>query len=41
VVLMEFPSMADARNWYNSPEYWRAFLRRVRSGAHDVLEIGL
>ena len=37
VVLMQFPSMADARNWYNSPEYRRILHLRVDNAISDLI----
>jgi uncharacterized protein (DUF1330 family) len=31
VVILEFPSMADARAWYDSPEYQAALLHRMKA----------
>lgn len=37
VVLMEFPSMADAQRWYNSPEYQRILSLRTNSAISDLI----
>lgn len=37
VVLMEFPSMAQARRWYGSPEYQRILPLRVDSAVSDLI----
>jgi uncharacterized protein (DUF1330 family) len=34
VVIMEFPSMEEAKAWYNSPEYSQARVHRHRSARH-------
>lgn len=34
VVILKFPSMEAARNWYNSPQYQRA--RNARHGASEM-----
>lgn len=37
VVLMECPSMAQARRWYDSPEYQRILPLRVDSAVSDLI----
>jgi uncharacterized protein (DUF1330 family) len=37
VVLMEFPSMEDARNWYGSADYQRILPLRVNSSICDLI----
>jgi uncharacterized protein (DUF1330 family) len=37
VVLMEFPSMTDARNWYNSSDYQKILHRRVNNAISDLI----
>ena len=37
VVLMEFPSMAQARRWYDSPEYQRILPLRMDSAISDLI----
>jgi uncharacterized protein (DUF1330 family) len=37
VVLMEFPSMAYAQNWYNSPEYQNILHLRVNNAISDLI----
>jgi len=37
VVLMEFPSMADPRNWYRSPEYRKILPLRVKNAISDLI----
>lgn len=36
-VLMEFPSVADARGWYESPEYQRILHLRVDNAISDLV----
>ena len=36
VVLMEFPSMAAAQNWYHSPEYQKILHLRVDNAISDL-----
>jgi uncharacterized protein (DUF1330 family) len=37
VVLMEFPSLADAQNWYSSPGYQRILPLRVNNAISDLI----
>jgi uncharacterized protein (DUF1330 family) len=37
VVLMEFPSLADAQNWYNSPEYQEILHLRTNNAISDLI----
>lgn len=37
VVLMEFPSLAEARNWYNSAEYQKILHLRVDHAISDLI----
>jgi len=37
VVLIEFPSMTDAHNWYSSPEYQRILPLRVNNAVSDLI----
>ncbi len=37
VVLMEFPSLADAQDWYNSPEYQKILHLRVNNSISDLI----
>jgi uncharacterized protein (DUF1330 family) len=37
VVLLEFPSRADAENWYNSPEYQAILPLRVNNAISDII----
>jgi uncharacterized protein (DUF1330 family) len=37
VVLIEFPSMADAQTWYNSPEYPKILHLRVNNAISDLI----
>jgi uncharacterized protein (DUF1330 family) len=39
VILLEFPSMEDARAWYGSPEYQAALLHRKRGATYRALLI--
>ncbi len=34
VVVLEFPTMEDAKAWYNSPEYTKARAHRHKSAKH-------
>jgi uncharacterized protein (DUF1330 family) len=36
-VLMEFPNMTDAQNWYNSPEYQQILHLRVNNVISDLI----
>ncbi len=36
VVLLEFPTADDARNWYNSPEYQSALAHRLKGANYHV-----
>lgn len=35
-IIMEFPSMADARAWYNQPEYQEAIPYRQKAADYDM-----
>jgi len=37
VVLIEFPSMADAENWYRSPQYQKILHLRVNNAISDLI----
>jgi uncharacterized protein (DUF1330 family) len=37
VVLMRFPSMTDAMNWYNSPAYQKILPLRVNNAVSDLV----
>jgi uncharacterized protein (DUF1330 family) len=37
VVLLEFPTMEDARAWYNSPAYQEAKAQRMKGANYRVL----
>jgi len=37
VVMIEFPSMEDARAWYNSPEYQSALKHRLKSARYRAV----
>ena len=37
VVLIEFPSMADAENWYRSPQYQKIFHLRMNNAISDLI----
>ncbi|MET8248642.1 DUF1330 domain-containing protein [Streptomyces sp. NPDC005202] len=37
VVLIEFPSRADAENWYNSPDYQKILPLRVNNAISDLI----
>jgi uncharacterized protein (DUF1330 family) len=37
VVLMRFPSMIDAMNWYNSPAYQKILHLRVNNAVSDLV----
>jgi uncharacterized protein (DUF1330 family) len=37
VVILEFPSMAEARAWYDSPAYQTALAHRLRGAEYRVL----
>ncbi|MGC4880517.1 DUF1330 domain-containing protein [Micromonospora sp. DT43] len=37
VVLMEFPTRADAENWYNSPEYRAILPLRTNNAVSDII----
>ncbi|MFM0045572.1 MULTISPECIES: DUF1330 domain-containing protein [Paraburkholderia] len=37
VVIMEFPSAAEARAWYDSPEYQEAARRRFNGGQYRAV----
>ncbi len=37
VVLLEFPTFADAKRWYESPEYREVRLLRQRSAVTDLV----
>jgi uncharacterized protein (DUF1330 family) len=37
VVLIEFPTMEDAKAWYNSPAYQEALPHRLRGSDYRVL----
>ena len=39
VILLEFPSTADARAWYDSPEYQSALIHRKRGATYRALLI--
>jgi uncharacterized protein (DUF1330 family) len=39
VILLEFPSMDDARAWYDSPEYQAALVHRKRGATYRALLI--
>ncbi|GAA2310917.1 DUF1330 domain-containing protein [Streptomyces caniferus] len=36
-VLLEFPGMAEARNWYESPEYQKILPLRVNNAISDLI----
>lgn len=38
-ILLEFPSMEHARNWYNSPEYQAALPHRLNASAYRAIII--
>jgi uncharacterized protein (DUF1330 family) len=37
VVLMEFPSLTDAQNWYDSPEYKKIRHLRINNSISDMI----
>ena len=37
VVVLQFPSLEDARAWYHSPEYQAALAYRMQAADHRVL----
>lgn len=37
VVILEFPTVADARAWYNSPDYQAALPHRIKSAKHRAI----
>ena len=37
IVVLEFPSMAQARNWYHSPEYQQALAIRLKTANSKVI----
>jgi len=37
VVLLEFPNMTDALNWYNSPEYQEILPLRANNAISDLI----
>ena len=39
LVLVEFPSIDDARNWYNSPEYTAVKEHRLASSEHVLYAV--
>ena len=39
VVLIEFPTRADAENWYNSPEYQAILPLRTNNAISDIILI--
>jgi uncharacterized protein (DUF1330 family) len=36
IVMLEFPTMDDARGWYNSPEYQAAMAHRLKGATYRV-----
>jgi Domain of unknown function (DUF1330) len=34
---MEFPTMADAQNWYNSPDYQKILPLRANNSINDMI----
>jgi len=39
VVIVQFPSKEEARNWYNSPEYQAAKVHRVKASDYRVIMV--
>jgi uncharacterized protein (DUF1330 family) len=39
VVILEFPSMADAKAWYNSPGYNEALQHRLKGGEYRCVMV--
>lgn len=37
VVILEFPTLADARSWYDSPAYQAAKVHRLRGAEYRVI----
>ena len=37
IVILEFPSMAQARKWYDSPEYAPALAMRLKSASAKLI----
>lgn len=37
VVMLEFPTVEDAKAWYNSPDYQAALPHRIKSAKHRAI----